>query len=188
MLGAFQHITSRLSKLLSFTIVVLIYVILDQLKVDIVTRRWRSMTGNNGVRIFLAGFARNSTKLRRHMLVRTLMSVVTGLLVWAVIQLCGLPLAREWGVVAFIPNYIPFIGSLVSTALPALRACARFAVRQDAIPLFIGLQLVQFMAGSYLEPMVAGSVLSMSPFLVLFAVFFWAFLWGSRARSSAFRS
>ncbi len=177
-LGVFQQITSRLNNLLTFTVVVLIYVILGLLEIDTVSRRLRKMTGNEAVRVFLDGFACTATKLRRYMLVRTLMSVVTGLLVWAIIQLCGLPLAREWGVIAFTLNYIPFIGSLVSTLLPALFACAQFAVWQDAILLFVGLQLVQFLVGSYLEPRVAGSILSMSPFLVLFSVFFWSFLWG----------
>jgi hypothetical protein len=45
--------------------------------------------------------------------------------------------------------------------------------------------LIQFLIGSYLEPRVAVAALSVSPFLVLFAVLFWAFLWASRARSSA---
>jgi AI-2 transport protein TqsA len=32
--------------------------------------------------------------------------------------------------------------------------------------------------GSYLEPRIAGAALSVSPFLILLAVFFWGFLWG----------
>jgi predicted PurR-regulated permease PerM len=43
---------------------------------------------------------------------------------------------------------------------------------------FVGLNVIQFLIGSYLEPRIAGAALSLSPFLVLFAVFFWAFLWG----------
>jgi predicted PurR-regulated permease PerM len=43
---------------------------------------------------------------------------------------------------------------------------------------FVCLNLIQFLIGSYLEPRIAGAALSVSPFLVLFAVFFWAFLWG----------
>jgi predicted PurR-regulated permease PerM len=38
--------------------------------------------------------------------------------------------------------------------------------------------VIQFLVGSYLEPRMAGAALSLSPFLVLFAVFFWTFLWG----------
>jgi AI-2 transport protein TqsA len=42
---------------------------------------------------------------------------------------------------------------------------------------FIGLNVLQFVVGSYIER-VTGAVISISPFVVLFAVFFWAMLWG----------
>lgn len=38
--------------------------------------------------------------------------------------------------------------------------------------------LVQFAIGSYIEPRVAGTAVSVSPFMVLFAVFFWGVVWG----------
>jgi predicted PurR-regulated permease PerM len=47
-----------------------------------------------------------------------------------------------------------------------------------AVIVFACLNLIQFLVGSYLEPRIAGSALSISPFLVLFAVFFWTFVWG----------
>ena len=37
---------------------------------------------------------------------------------------------------------------------------------------------MQFLIGSYFEPRFAGATLSVSPFLILFAVFFWTYLWG----------
>ncbi|MGC1356957.1 MAG: AI-2E family transporter, partial [Xanthobacteraceae bacterium] len=40
------------------------------------------------------------------------------------------------------------------------------------------LNIIQFVVGSYVEPRVSGSVLSISPIFVLFAIFFWTFLWG----------
>jgi predicted PurR-regulated permease PerM len=126
----------------------------------------------------LAVGARTSFKFRRYMLVRTLMSIITGVCVWGFVSLCGLPLAQEWGVIAFALNYIPFIGPLVATVMPTLFAVAQFDVWQMAIPVFACLNLIQFMVGSYLEPRIAGSILAMSPFLVLFSVFFWTYLWG----------
>jgi predicted PurR-regulated permease PerM len=38
--------------------------------------------------------------------------------------------------------------------------------------------VIQFVIGSYVEPRVSGVVLAISPSVVLFAVFFWTFLWG----------
>ncbi len=43
---------------------------------------------------------------------------------------------------------------------------------------FICLNIAQFVIGSYVEPHVSGSALAISPFVVLFSVFLWAFLWG----------
>jgi len=177
LIRAFQQITLRINGTLSFSVIVLIYVILGLLEVDLAARKLGALKGDAG-RVLLAGGAQTALKLRRYMLVRTAMSVVTGLLVWAFILACGLPLATEWGVMAFAFNYIPFIGPLIATVLPTLFAVVQFDAWQMAILVFACLNLIQFLVGSYLEPRIAGNILSISPFLVLFAVFFWTFLWG----------
>ena len=177
-LRAFQEITTRINGTLSFSLVVLIYVILGLMEVDDAARRLRGMENQEVGRLLLTGGALTAAKFRRYLLVRSLMSVVTGFLVWGFISLCGLPLTQEWGVIAFALNYIPFIGPLVATVLPTLFAIAQFEAWQNAIMVFGCLNLIQFLVGSYLEPRIAGSILSMSPFMVLFAVFFWTFLWG----------
>lgn len=174
----FQQITARVNSTLSFSLVVLIYVLLGLLEVDIVARKLREMKGGTLGNVFLAGSAETAAKLRKYMLVRTLMSIMTGLLVWGFASLAGLPLAAEWGMIAFALNYIPFIGPLIATVFPTLFAIAQFESWQMAIVVFAGLNLIQFLVGSYLEPRIAGSALSISPFMVLFSVFFWSFLWG----------
>ena len=88
------------------------------MEVDDAARRLRGMRNQEA--------GRTAAKLRRYLLVRSLMSMVTGILVWGFISLCGLPLAQEWGVIAFALNYIPFIGPLVATVLPTLFAVAQF--------------------------------------------------------------
>jgi predicted PurR-regulated permease PerM len=81
-------------------------------------------------------------------------------------------------VIAFVLNFLPFIGSFVATLLPTLFAAAQFESLSYALAVFIGLNILQFVIGSYIEPRVAGSAVSVSPFMVLFAVFFWGMLWG----------
>ena len=87
-------------------------------------------------------------------------------------------LAAEWGVIAFALNYIPFIGPFIATVLPTLFALAQFVSWQETVLVFACLNLIQFVIGSYIEPRVSGNVLSISPFVVLFSVFLWTFLWG----------
>jgi predicted PurR-regulated permease PerM len=174
----FQEITAILNSTLSFSLVALIYVTLGLLEVDAAASELRTVKKGEGGKVLLAGGAKTAAKLRRYMLVRSLMSVMTGMLVWGFAWVVGLPLAAEWGVIAFALNYVPFIGPLVATVLPTLFAIAQFESWQMAVIVFACLNLIQFLVGSYLEPRIAGSALSMSPFLVLFSVFFWAFLWG----------
>ena len=106
------------------------------------------------------------------------MSLATGVLVGVFAWAAGLPFAVEWGVIAFALNYIPFIGPFVATLFPTLLAMAQFGSWQAVLGVFVCLNIIQFVIGSYVEPRVSGNVLSISPMVVLFAVFFWTFLWG----------
>jgi predicted PurR-regulated permease PerM len=175
---AVPEITGRINTTMRFWAVVLVYVILGLLEVEDIGRRIRAMENREASRVLIDGSVATAAKFRRYMLVRTVMSVMTGVLVWAFATLTGLPLAGEWGVVAFALNYIPFIGPLIATVFPTLFALAQFASWQAAVAVFAGLNVIQFVVGSYIEPRVSGRALAISPFVVLFAVFFWAFVWG----------
>jgi predicted PurR-regulated permease PerM len=174
----FQQATIRLNSMLSFSLVVLIYVILGLLEVDAAAGKLGAVQTGEFGRVLLTGGAETARKFRSYMLVRTLMSVMTGLLVWVFAGLVGLPLAAEWGLIAFALNYIPFIGPFIATVFPTLFAISQFESWQMVVIVFTCLNLIQFTVGSYLEPRIAGNSLSISPFLVLFAVFFWTFVWG----------
>ena len=178
LIGLFRQISIRMSNTLSFSVVMLTYVILGVLEVDAVAAKLRTLQNVEFGQIALAAGAETGAKLRRYMLVRTIMSVATGLLVWVFAAAVGLPLALEWGVIAFALNYIPFLGPLVATVFPTVIAMARYGSWEMAIFVFMCLNFIQFLLGSYLEPRIAGKALSISPFLVLFSVFFWTFLWG----------
>lgn len=173
-----QTISGRLNTTLSFWVVVLVYVFLGLPEVADFARKIRSMDNAEVGRVLMQGSMVTGTKIRRYMLVRTLMSVITGLLVYAVASAVGLPLAKEWGVIAFVLNYIPFLGPMIATVFPTLIAIVEFQYWQSAAFLFLALNVIQISVGSYIEPRVSGNALSISPFLVLFAIFFWTYMWG----------
>ncbi|MDH7798869.1 MULTISPECIES: AI-2E family transporter [unclassified Beijerinckia] len=173
-----QTVTGRLNSTMSFWVVVLVYVLLGLLEVDDFASKMRRMRNEVVHDVVLPGLKETAAKIRRYMLIRTLMSVVTGVLVWAVAKLVGLQLAEEWGFIAFALNHIPFLGPLIATVFPTLFAATQFESWWAVILIFSCLNLVQFIVGSYVEPRVAGKALSISPVLVLFSVFFWSYLWG----------
>lgn len=178
MLRTAQSLSGRLNSTMSFWLVVLVYVILGLLEVDDFGRKLRGMRNQETGQVLLRGSMLTAAKIRRYMLVRTAMSVITGLLVWVFARTVGLPLAGEWGFIAFSLNYIPFLGPLVATVFPTLFAVTEFGSWQAVVAVFACLNLIQFVVGSYIEPRVSGSALAMSPVLVLFSVFFWSYLWG----------
>jgi predicted PurR-regulated permease PerM len=178
LIRAVQEIGGRLHGLVTFVVIAFVFTALGLLEVDIASKHIASLDNKEAARTLLQASTQIADKFQRYMLVRSAMSVLTGLVVWAFALLAGLELATAWGVIAFVLNYIPFIGPLVATVFPTLFALAQVGSWQLAVVVFLGLNLIQFLIGSYLEPRIAGAALSVSPFLVLFAVFFWAFLWG----------
>lgn len=176
--GMLQGLTVRLNTMISFWLVVLVYVLLGLLEVAPVSRKIGSVMSMQTARILIDGFSLTAAKLRRYLLIRTIMSIATGAMVWILALAFGLQFAAEWGVIAFTLNYIPFIGPFIATLLPTLYALAQFESLQSALFVFACLNVVQFVIGSYIEPRVAGNALAVSPFVVLLSVFLWTFLWG----------
>ncbi|MCS0503199.1 AI-2E family transporter [Ancylobacter mangrovi] len=177
LIGMFQGLAGRLNAMLGFAVVTLVYVMLGLLEVDIMRAKLAGEAGEAGRRLLRASAA-VAAKFRTYMMVRTVMSVLTGLFVWAVTAALGLDLAPAFGVIAFALNYIPFIGPLVATLLPTFFSLAQFGSWETAVLVFVAMNVIQFFSGSYIEPRVAGRALAMSPFLVLLSVFFWSFMWG----------
>jgi AI-2 transport protein TqsA len=178
MLRTFQQVTGRLHGSVTFVLVTMVFLLLGLLEVPVARRKLGALSNKELGQSLLAAFALIATKFRRYMLVRTAMSVLTGIAIWGFSLIAGLELATAWGVIAFALNYIPFIGPFVATIFPSLFAIGQSESWQMALLVFMCLNLIQFLIGSYLEPRVAGAALSISPFMVLFSVFFWMFLWG----------
>jgi len=173
-----RAVGGSLQGVFSFSIVTFVFVILGLLEVEPLGRRLRRIGDGEAGAAAIDAATEIAVRLQTYMLVRFGMSVVTGLALWAFVAAYGLELQSEWGVIAFVLNFIPFIGSFVATLLPTLFAAAQFESLSAAFVVFIALNLLQFAIGSYIEPRVAGTAVSVSPFMVLFAVFFWGMLWG----------
>jgi AI-2 transport protein TqsA len=178
LLAKAQYVTGRINSTLAFWLITLTYVILGLLEVDDIRRKVETLRNRDAARVILNGSAATAVKFRKYLLVRTQMSVLTGLFVGLFALVTGLQFAAEWGVIAFALNYIPFIGPFIATLFPTLLAMTQFDTWQGVVAIFICLNIIQFVIGSYVEPRLSGNVLAISPFVVLFSIFLWTFLWG----------
>jgi predicted PurR-regulated permease PerM len=174
LLRLFQDIATRLNRLAGFAILVFVFLMMALLEVEQFRRKLVSLDRQELIRA-TGGLA---AKFRRYMLVRTVLSLLTGVAIYLFALFTGLEPAPAWGILGFALNYIPFVGPFVATLLPALFAIAQLDTWQAVILVFAGLTAIQFLIGNYLEPLAAGAALSISPLAVVFAVFFFALLWG----------
>lgn len=173
-----QSLVTRLNSTLSFWLIVLVYTALGLLEMADFKVAVGQLKNSKAARVIADGSTKMSARIRSYFWVRTQMSFLTGILVFGVTSAVGLPLAMEWGVLALVLNYIPFLGSMFATFFPTLYAVMEFQSWQAPLLIFVLLNVIQIAVGSYIEPRVTGSTLSISPLLVIFSVFFWAYLWG----------
>jgi AI-2 transport protein TqsA len=174
----FQLLASYARDLVGFSLLVIVFMMLGLLEVRVFKEKLLAIGDNDlGPRIVTV-LEETAGKFRRYMVIRSAASLLTGLTVAALCWVIGVDLPYAWGVLAFVLNFIPFIGPFIATVLPALFAVAQFHSWETSVLLLAAGSAVQFMIGSYLEPRLAGSRLAMSPFLVMFSVFFTALLWG----------
>jgi AI-2 transport protein TqsA len=108
----------------------------------------------------------------------TAVSALTAVLSYAVMRLAGLDFAFFWAVAIFFLNYIPTIGSILGTVLPAAFALLQFQALAPVLAVLAGIGAVQFVIGNILLPRMAGQVLNISLAATIFSLFFWGALWG----------
>jgi AI-2 transport protein TqsA len=118
-----------------------------------------------------------TSRFRRYMWTRVVMSVLTGTGTFVTCWAFGVRDAPLWGVVAFLLNFIPNLGSLVAVIPPAVVALTQLGGGQ-ALSVLAVLTAVQVTIGQWLEPMVQGKALKISPLVVLLSVVFWGWVWG----------
>jgi len=173
-----QTMLSRLNGLAGFAMLVFAFSVLGLLEAESLAKRLAA-AGNRFGGIDVVEVSRETARhYAKYMLVRTIASALTGAVTWLIARVVGLDHPAAWAAIAFTLNYIPFIGPLVATVLPTLFALAQFESLQLALVVLVSLSVVQFLIGSYLEPVLTGSTLSISPFAVIFVVFLWSLLWG----------
>jgi AI-2 transport protein TqsA len=116
--------------------------------------------------------------IRTYVYVKTMMSVLTAVLSYFILLLFKVDFPILWALIIFLLNYIPYVGSLVATLLPAAFAMFQFQSFAVFLWLVLAIQVVQIAVGNVLEPKVMGKTLNLSPLGVLLALTFWGIIWG----------
>ncbi len=117
-------------------------------------------------------------RVNYYLLVKTLVSAVTGLMAFGVAQFFGVELATAIGVMTFVLNFIPNVGSIVATVAATLIAYVQFGDPGMTGVIFAVLTVIQFVNGNVVDPILMGRTLRLSAFGIIVSLAFWAALWG----------
>jgi len=117
-------------------------------------------------------------KIQKYLAIKTIICLISGVLATLILVIFGVNFAILFGFLTFLLNYIPNIGSLVATVLPPLVALVQFDNPWRAVWILVILIIFDAVAANALEPKLMGKGLGLSPLAVLFALFFWGWLWG----------
>ncbi len=115
--------------------------------------------------------------IRHYLSIKTYVSIITGLIIWIWLYLIGVQYAVLWGLIAFLLNYIPNIGSLLA-AIPTLLFSLIQLGFEGMIWIGICYLVVNTVMGSIVEPKVMGKGLGLSTLVVFLALIIWGFILG----------
>jgi predicted PurR-regulated permease PerM len=177
--NVFRTAVGNFLEFLAATFVVLIYLVfLIAERVSLPGRVARAF-GETRAKEIMGVVEAISRAVHDYIALKSFVSALQGLLSFAVLAAFGVEFAVMWGVLMFLFNFIPYIGSLVAVTLPIVLSILQFA-EDPWKPLLITLLLllIQRVVDNFIEPRLTGQKLGLSPLLVLLSLAFWGWLWG----------
>ena len=116
--------------------------------------------------------------IQKYISIKVFTSTLTGLTSYGLLLFLGVDFPAVWGLLIFLLNFIPTVGSIIATIFPALIALAQ----ADGYTLFIivlaGIGAVQVLIGNILEPRMMGNSFNLSPIVILLNLALWGTIWG----------
>lgn len=160
-------------------VLVIAFVVLATLEIDDYRAKLLETSGDgehpNGTNELIGRIAAD---FRRYFLVRTFIGLLTGVLVALGCWIIGLEHPILWGLANFLLNYIPTLGSIIGVIPPALFALVQFESPGMAALALLVVGGVQLVMGAYVDPLLQGRYLRLSPMVVLLSVAAWGLVWG----------
>lgn len=110
--------------------------------------------------------------------VKTMMSLLTAICIWLLLEIVGVQYAILWATLSFLLNYIPNIGSIIA-AIPIIVQALLLNGFVVGLEVIIGVIAINMIIGNVLEPRLMGKKLGLSTLVVFLSLLFWGWLLGT---------
>jgi len=133
-----------------------------------------AMKNNSGTFENLAGIADD---VKKYLAMKTIISLVTGTLIAIWLTVLGVKYPIVWGLIAFLLNFVPNIGSIIA-AVPACILAFLQLGGPTATLAALGYLFVNIVLGNLVEPRLMGQRLGLSTLVVFLSLVFWGWVLG----------
>lgn len=131
----------------------------------------------DGSETSIKNFHSFSENMNKYLSIKTIVSMITGFLIYISLTFIGLDHAIMWGLIAFFLNYIPNIGSIIASIPSIIIALIQFNFYYALLVALIYL-IVNIVMGSLIEPRYLGKELGLSTLIIFLSLIFWGWLLG----------
>jgi len=107
-------------------------------------------------------------------IINVAIGICGGIAAWA----AGLPDPVAWAVLAFILNFIPYIGALIMEAAMFVVGLVTFSTLTHALIAPLLFLAMATLEGHFITPAIMGRRLTLNPLIVFLSLVFWTWLWG----------
>jgi AI-2 transport protein TqsA len=130
-----------------------------------------------GAQLDMSRLGKVVAEVQHYLAIKTLISLATGAVIGTAAWLLGVDFALLWGLLAFVMNYIPSVGSILA-AIPAVLIALLQHGTGTALALVAVYLGINALFGNLLEPAVVGRRLGLSTLVVIISLLFWGWMWG----------
>jgi AI-2 transport protein TqsA len=169
------ELVTQLASLLSDTVLIVLTVIFILFEVATLPRQLRRAIGDP--KADLSRYSALTREVQRYVVIKTIMSIATGVLVGLFTSIMGVDFPLLWALLAFVLNYVPNIGSIIASVPPVILALVQFGLG-TAIGVASGFVILNVAIGNVIEPRWLGRKLGLSTLVVFLSLVFWGWLWG----------
>jgi AI-2 transport protein TqsA len=175
----FTSVFFSLRGILQNAVVILLYVAFIFLEGSYFQVKLRAIF-SNGSRYYkvMAIAEKIEASVANYIGLKTLVNLLSAGLSYVILLCSGIDSPLFWAFLLFVLNFIPVIGLLIGTLLPAVFALIQFGSFTPALLLFFSIGGIQFAIGNIVEPRIMGNSLNISPLVAIIALAFWGSLWG----------
>ncbi len=118
------------------------------------------------------------TQIQRYFFNKTLISLGTAFMGMFFLLIFGVDFVIMTGILLFVLNFIPNIGSIIASVFPILISLVQYGFGWRTIGVALTMSLTQMIFANILEPKLMGERLNLTPIMILISLIFWGWVWG----------